>query len=65
MAVRVSKNVSLTPELETFVDGQVASGQHQTASEVVRAGLRVLRAQEDGGQPKPADAARRAVRPAG
>ena len=46
MPVRVSKNVSLTPELEAFVDGQVASGRYQTASEVVRAGLRLLQAQE-------------------
>ncbi len=46
MAVRVSKNVSLTPELEAFVDSQVASGRYQTASEVVRAGLRLLQAQE-------------------
>ncbi len=46
MAVRVSKNVSLTPELEAFVDGQVASGRYQTASEVVRAGLRLLQTQE-------------------
>lgn len=47
MAVRISKNVSLTPELESFVDRQVASGRYQTASEVVRAGLRLLQAEED------------------
>ena len=46
MAVRISKNVSLTPELEAYVDGKVASGQYQTASEVIRAGLRLLQAQE-------------------
>ncbi len=63
MAVRVSKNVSLTPELEAFVDSQVASGQYQTASEVVRAGLRLLQAQERRGRRggrsrlKPADGA--------
>lgn len=45
MAIRISKNVSLTPELEAFVDSQVASGRYQTASEVVRAGLRLLQAQ--------------------
>lgn len=45
MAIRVSKNISLTPELEAFVDSQVASGQYQTASEVIRAGLRLLQAQ--------------------
>lgn len=36
-------NVSLTPELEKFVNQQVASGMYQTASEVVRDGLRLLR----------------------
>jgi len=45
MAIRVSKNISLTPELEAFVDSQVASGQYKTASEVIRAGLRLLRAE--------------------
>jgi antitoxin ParD1/3/4 len=46
MAIRVSKNVSLTPELRAFVDRKVASGQYQTASEVVREALRLLQAQE-------------------
>jgi antitoxin ParD1/3/4 len=35
-------NVSLTPELEKLVDRKVASGMYQTASEVVREGLRLL-----------------------
>jgi antitoxin ParD1/3/4 len=39
-------NVSLTPELEAFIDARVASGRYQTASEVVRAGLRLLEADE-------------------
>lgn len=39
---RTSLNVSLTPELERFVSARVASGRYQTASEVVRAGLRLL-----------------------
>jgi antitoxin ParD1/3/4 len=34
--------VSLTPELKRFIQAQVASGRYQTASEVVRAGLRLL-----------------------
>jgi putative addiction module CopG family antidote len=36
--------VSLTPELRRFIDVQVATGRYQTASEVVRAGLRLLTA---------------------
>lgn len=36
-------NVSLTPELENFVNGKVATGMYQTASEVIREGLRLLR----------------------
>lgn len=36
-------NVSLTPELEKFVQSEVSSGMYQTASEVIRAGLRRLK----------------------
>ena len=36
-------NISLTPELAKFVDNEVESGLYQTASEVVRAGLRRLK----------------------
>jgi antitoxin ParD1/3/4 len=36
-------NVSLTPELKKFVEKEVESGLYQTSSEVVRAGLRLLR----------------------
>jgi antitoxin ParD1/3/4 len=39
-------NVSLTPELEKFVEQEVGSGLYQTASEVVRAGLRLLKQEE-------------------
>jgi antitoxin ParD1/3/4 len=35
-------NVSLTPELEKLVADKVASGRYQSASEVVREGLRLL-----------------------
>jgi antitoxin ParD1/3/4 len=35
-------NVSLTPQLEQLVSDRVKSGMYQTASEVVREGLRLL-----------------------
>jgi len=43
---RTSLNVSLTPELERFIAARVASGRYQTASEVVRAALRLLEQSE-------------------
>ncbi len=36
-------NVSLTPELERLVAVKVKSGMYQTASEVIREGLRLLK----------------------
>jgi antitoxin ParD1/3/4 len=35
-------NVSLTPELDSFVTGKVESGRYNSASEVVREALRLL-----------------------
>jgi antitoxin ParD1/3/4 len=35
-------NVFLTPELERFVTQKVESGQYQSASDVIRDGLRLL-----------------------
>jgi antitoxin ParD1/3/4 len=46
MASRVTLNVSLTPELEKFVESRVASGRYLSASEVVREGLRLLEDRE-------------------
>ena len=46
-------NVSLTPELESFVQREVDSGLYQTASEVVRAGLRRLKEDLEVRQLKP------------
>ena len=39
-------NVSLTPELEKFVADTVATGRYSSASEVVRAALRILEEDE-------------------
>ena len=40
-------NVSLTPELEKLVEEKVRSGLYQTASEVVREALRLLKLRDD------------------
>lgn len=40
-------DLSLTPELEKFVAKEVDSGLYQTASEVVRAGLRRLKGERE------------------
>ncbi len=39
-------NVSLTPELETLVNEKVKSGDYNSASEVVREALRLLKEQD-------------------
>jgi antitoxin ParD1/3/4 len=39
-------NVSLTPEFDRFVQKEIDSGRFASASEVVRAGLRLLLEQE-------------------
>ncbi len=46
MPSRKTRNVSLTPEMEAFIDGRVASGRFRSASEVVRAALRLLEEDE-------------------
>jgi antitoxin ParD1/3/4 len=40
-------NVSLTPELERLINDKVETGMYQTASEVVREGLRLLKDRDD------------------
>lgn len=40
-------NVSLTPELQEWIAGKVASGRYQSASEVVREALRCLKARDE------------------
>ena len=41
-----TRNVSLTPEIEAFINERVASGRFRSASEVVRAALRLLEDEE-------------------
>jgi antitoxin ParD1/3/4 len=40
-------NVSLTPELEKIINVKVESGLYNSASEVVRAGIRLLQQQDE------------------
>ena len=53
MRTRKTRNVSLTPELEALVDSKVASGRYRSASEVVRAALRLLDERERRMERKP------------
>jgi antitoxin ParD1/3/4 len=39
---QITRNIALTPHLEQFVQAKVKSGRYQSASEVVREGLRLL-----------------------
>jgi antitoxin ParD1/3/4 len=43
MRGQIDMNVSLTPELDQLVNEKVESGLYQTASEVVREALRLLK----------------------
>jgi len=51
MPHRQPMNVSLTPELASFVRAEVESGRYATASEVVRASLRMME-DRDGDRPR-------------
>ncbi|SCX29592.1 Blue-light-activated protein [Agrobacterium sp. DSM 25558] len=53
MTQRQSRNVSLTPELEGFINESLATGDYANASEVVRAALCSLR--DRGSAPPPID----------
>jgi antitoxin ParD1/3/4 len=46
MATRTTLNVSLPVELGNFIAAKIASGRYASASEVVRAGLRLLETSE-------------------
>lgn len=41
-----TRNVNLTPELDSFIAAKIESGRYENASEVVRAGLRGLEREE-------------------
>jgi antitoxin ParD1/3/4 len=47
MAAKYHRHVALTDALTQFVDRQVAEGRYASASEVVRAGLRLLIEREE------------------
>jgi len=50
MSIFDMPNVSLTPELDAFAAACVASGRYANVSEVHRAALRLLQAQEERSQ---------------
>ena len=47
MAAQHAKSIALTPQLESWVDELVTSGEYKSASEVIRDGLRALRDRRD------------------
>ena len=46
MPAQHTRNISFTPEHDSFVDQKLRSGQYQSASEVVREALRLLQTHE-------------------
>jgi antitoxin ParD1/3/4 len=50
MAAKYHRHVALTEPLARFIDQQVTEGRYASASEVVRAALRLLERQEVGAQ---------------
>src|SRR5437879_3898232 len=48
MATRqITRNIALTPHFDRFVQSKVESGRYESASEVVRDGLRLLEEREE------------------
>ena len=43
---QITRNIALTPHFDRFVQAKVESGRYQSASEVVRDGLRLLEERE-------------------
>ena len=41
-----TRNISLTPELDSFITAKIENGRYENASEVVRAALRTLQREE-------------------
>ena len=54
-------NVSLTPELENWVDEKVRTGRYASASEVIREALRLLELEEAAKQRRLIDVRRRLI----
>jgi antitoxin ParD1/3/4 len=44
---QITRNIALTPHLDKLVQQRVASGRYQSASEVVREGLRLLEQRDE------------------
>jgi putative addiction module CopG family antidote len=44
--MRVTRNVSMSPELSVYAEQLVRSGRYSSISEVFRSGLRLLQAQD-------------------
>ena len=42
-----TRNINLTPEMDAMVAERIAAGEYANASEVIRAGLRALRREEE------------------
>ncbi|MFI5381788.1 MAG: type II toxin-antitoxin system ParD family antitoxin [Tepidisphaerales bacterium] len=43
---QIARNIALTPHFDQFVQSKIESGRYQSASEVVRDGLRLLEERE-------------------
>jgi antitoxin ParD1/3/4 len=43
---QITRNIALTPHLDRFVQTKIESGRYQSASEVIREGLRLLEERE-------------------